>query len=122
MTSDDTYRPPVLGADYDDPEGWRSDGIIPAYPGTDHAAKFHTREGDWRSPSPTTELRCDLAVHRLLASALAGSLGINNPAELGALHGAAYDLVHDPGIEEELAAREQLMNLIDRMAAPPGPL
>lgn len=117
MTNDDTYRPPVLGED-DNPEGWRSQGIIPQYPGTDHAAKFHTREGDWRSPSATTDLRCDLAVYRLLASALAGSLGIHNPAEFGALHGAAYDLVHDPGIDEEMTAREQLMSLIDRMAGP----
>lgn len=114
--SSDAWRPPLLGDDYEDPEARRSDGIIPQYPGTDHSAKFHAREGDWRTPSTTTDLRCDLAVNRLLATALAGSLGINNPAELGALHGAAYDLVHDPGIGEEVDAHEQLMSLIDRMA------
>lgn len=116
MSDDDSYRPPIAGDDYEDPEGWRSDGIIPQYPGTDHSNKFHAREGDWRSPSATTDLRCDLAVHRLLATALAGVLGITNPAEFGALHGAAYDLVHDAGIEEEMTAREQLMELIERMA------
>jgi hypothetical protein len=113
---DDSYRPPIAGEDYEDPEARRSEGIIPQYPGTDHSSKFHAREGDWRSPSATTDLRCDLAVHRLLAAALGGVLGITNPAEFGALHGAAYDLVHDPGIDEELEAREQLMALIERMA------
>lgn len=123
----DSYRPPIDLPDpqgwksdsFEDPEAWRSDGIIPQYPGTDHAAKFHTRAGDWRSPSETTDLRCELAVHRLLSSALAQSLGITNPAEFGALHGAAYDLVHDAGIEEEADAREQLVSLIGRMAQPP---
>ena len=112
----DTYRPPVEGDDYQDPEAWRSDGIIPQYPGTDHSAKFHTREGDWRTPSAMTDLRCELAVYRVLAASLAASLGINNPAELGALHGAAYDLVHDPGIADERDAHDQLTSLVDRMA------
>ena len=123
----DSYTPPLDLPDprgwqsesFEDPEARRSDGIIPQYPGTDHAAKYHTRDGDWRSPSEMTDLRCELAVNRLLASALAQSLGIANPGEFGALHGAAYDLVHDPGIEEELEAREQLVSLIERMASPP---
>jgi hypothetical protein len=124
----DSYRPPLDLPDprgwqsesFEDPEARRSEGIIPQYPGTDHASKFHTREGDWRSPSETTDLRCEVAVQRLLSSALAWSLGISNPAEFGALHGAAYDLVHDAGIEEEADAREQLMSLIERMASPPN--
>ena len=118
-SSDDAYRAPLPGDDYEDPEARRSDGIIPQYPGTDHSAKFHARDGDWRTPSAMTDLRCELAVNRLLATALAGSLGINNPAELGALHGAAYDLVHDPGIQTELEAHEQLMSLIERMEQRP---
>lgn len=123
----DSYRPPL---DLPDPQGWqsdsfedpearRSDGIIPQYPGTDHASKYHTRGGDWRSPSEITDLRCELTVQRLLSSALAWSVGITNPSEFGALHGAAYDLVHDSGIEEEADAREQLVSLIERMASPP---
>lgn len=120
----DSYRPPIDLPDpagwqsdsFEDPEARRSDGIIPQYPGTDHASKHHTREGDWRSPSEMTDLRCELSVQRLLSSALAKSLGISNPAEFGALHGAAYDLVHDPGIVEEVDACDQLVSLIDRMA------
>lgn len=113
MSSDDAYRPPD---DFVDPEAWRSEGIIPQYPGTDHDAKFHAQPGSWRTPSETTDLKCDLVVHRLLASALAGSLGIHRPDEYGALHGAAYDLVHDAGITDDMDAREQLMGLINRMA------
>ena len=116
MTSDDTYRPPALGEDFEDPEGWRSEGIIPQYPGTDHDVKFHSQPGNWRTPSETTDLACDLVVYRVLASALAGSLGIHRPDEFGALHGAAYDLVHDRGIADDIAARDELMNLINRMA------
>ena len=124
----DSYRPPLDLPDpagwksesFEDPEARRSDGIIPQYPGTDHATKFHTRQGDWRTASETTDLRCELAVQRLLSSSLAWSLGISNPAEFGALHGAAYDLVHDPGIEEEADARDQLVSLIARMASPLG--
>lgn len=122
----DSYRPPLDLPDpagwksesFEDPEARRSDGIIPQYPGTDHSAKFHTSNGDWRSPSEMTDLRCELTVHRLLSSALAKALGISNPAEFGALHGAAYDLVHDPGIVEEVDACDQLVSLIDRMATP----
>lgn len=116
---DDSYRPPTAGEDYDDPEAWRSDGIIPQYPGTNHSEKFHSRAGDWRTPSATTDLKCDLAVQRLLSNALAASLGIVNPGELGALHGAAYDLVHDAGIVGEREAQEQLEALIERMAPAP---
>ena len=122
----DSYRPPIDLPDpagwqsdsFEDPEARRSDGIIPQYPGTDHAAKYHAREGDWRSPSELTDLRCELTVQRLLSTALAQAIGIANPGEFGALHGAAYDLAHDPGIVEEVDAREQLVSLIDRMAPP----
>lgn len=99
-----------------DPEAWRSPGIIPQYPGADHMARFHAREGDWRTPMTLGAPACDAVVNRLLASALATALGVGGPAELGALHGAAYDLVHDAGIADEVDAREQLVSLIERMA------
>lgn len=109
------YRPPT-DDEWEDPEAWRSSGIIPQFPGTDHTAKYHSTPGDWRTPVTITDPACDLAVNRLLASALAWALGISNPAEVGALHGAAYDLVHDAGIEDEVDAREQLVSLIERMS------
>lgn len=116
MSNDDAYHEP---SDFADPEGWRSEGIIPQYPGTNHDAKFHSDPGSWRTPSETADLKCDLVVYRLLAGALAGSLGIHRPDEFGALHGAAYDLVHDAGIADDITAREQLSALIERMADRP---
>ncbi|MCA1837095.1 MAG: hypothetical protein LC721_12535 [Actinobacteria bacterium] len=91
----------------------------PHYPGADHERQYHSGQGgDWRSPLTLNGHVCDYTVHRLLALALADSVGIRAPQEFAVLHGAAYDLVHDQQLEDELAARQRLVELIERMRGP----
>lgn len=96
----------------------------PHFPGADHEAVFHSEDGsDWRSPKTLNGHRCDYSVYRLLAMALADSIGVRTPSEFAVLHGQAYDLVHDAGITDEIVARERLSALIEKMrqvAAPMG--
>lgn len=88
----------------------------PHFPGADHEAMFHSGDGsDWRSPKTLNGHRCDYSVYRLLAMSLADALGVRTPAEFAVLHGQAYDLVHDPSIDDEMIARERLGALIERM-------